>query len=89
MVTHLNIILGHDCSTSVIWPFTLNAFTFESCLCKCQPLQGWVSSELDFFLERDNRLPNLNASIRAQHKHETKMRAARVNGQNNEVKQGG
>ena len=32
MVTHLSIILGLDCLTSVIWQFTLTAFTFGSCL---------------------------------------------------------
>ena len=39
------------------------------------------------FSQRDNRIPNLNASIRAQHIHEPTMRAVRVNVQIIEVKQ--
>ena len=41
----------------------------------------------NFFPQRDNRIPNLNASIKAQHKHEPTMRAVRVNGKISEVKQ--
>ena len=41
----------------------------------------------NFFLQRDNRIPNLNTSTRAQHKHEPAMKAVRVNGQITEVKQ--
>ena len=40
-----------------------------------------------FFLQRDNRISHLNASIRAQHKHESTMRAVRVTDQITEVKQ--
>ena len=46
MVTHPTINLGHGCFTSVIWPFTITAFTFGLLL-----------------FQRDNRAPNLNASI--------------------------
>ena len=37
----------------------------------------------NFFSQKDNRIPNLNASIRAQHKHEPAMKAkaVRLNGQ--------
>ena len=42
---------------------------------------------LSLFPQRDNRIPNLNASIKAQHKHEPTMRAVRVNGEISEVKQ--
>ena len=31
MVTHLSIVHGFSCLTSVIWPFTLTALTFGSC----------------------------------------------------------
>ena len=41
----------------------------------------------NFFPQRDNRIPNLNASIKAQHKHEPIMRAVRVNGKISEVMQ--
>ena len=41
----------------------------------------------NFFAQRDNRIPNLNASIIAQHKHEPAMKAVRVNGQISEVMQ--
>ena len=41
----------------------------------------------NFFSQSDNRIPNLNASIRAQHRHEPKVKAMRVNGQITEVKQ--
>ena len=41
----------------------------------------------NFFLQRDNRISNLNASIRAQHRYEPKVKAVRVNGQITEVKQ--
>ena len=51
-------------------------------LCKCQPFQGWMSSK--FFSQRDNKIPNLNASIM----HNTSMmRAVRANGQITKVKQ--
>ena len=39
------------------------------------------------FSQRDNRIPNLNVSIRAQHKHGATMRELWVNGQITEVKQ--
>ena len=39
------------------------------------------------FSQRDNRIPNLNASIRAQHKHGPAKKAVRVNGKISEVKQ--
>ena len=43
---------------------------------------------MNFFPQRDNRIPNLNVSnIKAQHKHEPTMRAVRVNGKISEVKQ--
>ena len=42
---------------------------------------------LNFFSRRDNRIPNMNASIRAQHKHEPNVKAVRVNGQITEDKQ--
>ena len=42
---------------------------------------------LNPFSQRYNRIPNLNTSIRAQHKHEPTMRAVKVNGQITEVKQ--
>ena len=41
----------------------------------------------NFFSQRDKRIPNLNASIRAQHKHEPKVKAVRVDGQITEVEQ--
>ena len=41
----------------------------------------------NLFPQRDNRIPNLNASIIAQHKHEPAMKAVRVNGHITEVKQ--
>ena len=41
----------------------------------------------NFFPQRENRILNLNASIKAQHKHEPTMRAIRVNGKISEVKQ--
>ena len=40
----------------------------------------------NIFPQRDNRIPNMNASIRAQHKHEPAMKAVRVNGKITEVK---
>ena len=91
MVTHLSIsiILNADCLTSVKWPFTLTALTFGSCL-HCANVSyfkdGWAVN-FNFFPQRDNRIPNLNASIKAQHKHEPTMRAVRVNGKITHVKQ--
>ena len=42
----------------------------------------------NIFLQlRDNRIPNLNASIKAQHKNEPTMRTMRMNGKISEVKQ--
>ena len=41
----------------------------------------------NFFSQTDNRIPNMNASITAQHKHEPAMKAVRVNGIITEVKQ--
>ena len=76
MVTHLNIILNVDCLTSVKWPFTLAALTSGSCL---------YCANVSYF--KDGWAVNLNASIKAQHKHETTMRAVRVNGKITEVKQ--
>ena len=35
----------------------------------------------------DNKIPNLNASIRVQHWHEPTIRAVRVKGEISEVKQ--
>ena len=42
---------------------------------------------LTFFPQRHNRIHNLNASIKAQYKHEPTMREVRVNGKITEVKQ--
>ena len=41
----------------------------------------------NFFPQRDNRIPNMNASIRAQDKQEPALKAVRVNGKITEVKQ--
>ena len=49
-------------------------------------MQGCVSSEL-FFHKRIIGFPNLNGSIGAQHKHDSTMRAMRVNSQITEVMQ--
>ena len=39
----------------------------------------------NFFPQRDNRIPNLNASIKAQHKHDPTIGGVRVNGNISEV----
>ena len=41
----------------------------------------------NFSPQRDNRIPYMNASFTAQHKHEPEMKAVRVNGKISEVKQ--
>ena len=65
MVTHLNILLGPYCLTSLIWPFTLTAFTFGSCL-YCANVSyfkdGWAVNFV-FFSQMDNKTPQLNASV--------------------------
>ena len=40
----------------------------------------------NFFPQRENRIPNLNATIKAQHKHEPTMRVVRVYSKITEVK---
>ena len=64
MVTHPSII--HCCLTSVIWLFILTAFTFGSCLC-CVNVSHYKDGRAVnlFFLQSDNRIPNLNVSIRS------------------------
>ena len=89
MVTHHRFRLFLGCLTSEIGPFTLIALTFGSCL-YCANVShykdGWAVN-FSFFAQRDNRIPNLNASITAQHKHEPAVKAVRANGQITEVKQ--
>ena len=43
--------------------------------------------DFNIFAQGDRRIPNLNASITAQHKHEPAMKAVRVNGQITEANQ--
>ena len=89
MVTYLSISLNAGCLTSVKWPFTLTALTFGSCL-HCTNViyfkDGWAVN-FNFFPQTDNKIPNLNASSKAQHKHEPTMRAVRVKCKISEVKQ--
>ena len=89
MVTYLSIILNADCLTSVKCPFTLTASTFGPCLhcANVNYFKGGLAVNFNFFPQRDNRIPNLNASIKAQYKHESTMRLVRVNGKITEVKQ--
>ena len=72
MVTHLSTGKAHGCLTLLIWPFTLTALAFGSCLilCKCSPFQGWVEQLTLTFFQRDNGIPYMNASIKAQHRHD-------------------
>ena len=89
MVTHISIILNADCLTSVILPISLTALTFGSCL-DCANISyfkdGWAVN-FNIFPQQDYGIPNLNASIKAQPKHEPTKRAVRVNGKITEVKQ--
>ena len=65
MVTHLCTVHGLDYLTSVIWPFTLTAYTFGSCLYCANVshyMDGWAVNFV-FFSQRNNRIPKLNASI--------------------------
>ena len=67
-----------------IWPVILTAFPFGSCLyCAnvCHFKDGWAVNFVVFFTKKLKFLNN------AQYKHETTMRAVRVNGQITEVKQ--
>ena len=89
MATHHSITLNAECLTSVKWPFTLTALTFGPCLHFANISyfkDGWAVN-FNFYLQTDNRIPNLNASIKAQHKQEPTVRAVRVNGKITEVKQ--
>ena len=69
MATHHSITLNAECLTSVKWPFTLTALTFGPCLHFANISyfkDGWAVN-FNFYLQTDNRIPNLNASIKAQH----------------------
>ena len=76
------IAVNLDCLSSLIWPFNLTALSFELCMYCAN-----VSHYKDGWAVNFNRIPNLNTSIRAQHKHESTIRKVRVNGQITEVKE--
>ena len=90
MVTHLSAVKANGCLTLLILPFTLTALTFGSCLvlCKCLAITKMGGAvNFNFFHKGDNRIPYMNASIRAHHRHDPAMKAVRVNGHINKVKQ--
>ena len=90
MVTHLSIVHGLDCLTSVIWPFTLTALTFGLCW-KCADLMHWGRWRSYYPLVKKptkfTAHPSLKCLIFAQYQHEPKVKSVRLNGKITEVKQ--
>ena len=94
MVTHLSIIHGFGSSTSVIWPFTLTALIVASCL-RCALLRH-LNSEFyfQFFAKKQTKNKtkfSAHLSLKwvtfAHYQHKPKVKAVRVNGWINKVKQ--
>ena len=70
---------------SKIWLICLHFWIMlDHCANVSHYKDGWT---FNFFPQRDDRIPYMNVSIWAQHKHKPAMKAVRVNGKITEVKQ--
>ena len=81
--------LSVDCLTSVIFPFTLTAFTAGSCLC-CAVIEAFMLGILLSLCGKKLKFtahPSLKWLTFAQYQQDPKVKAVRVNGKISEVKQ--
>ena len=78
MVTHLRISLGLELlNFSNLAIHSCPSLLGPACIVQIN-VSHYKANIIFFFSQRDIRISNLNASIRAQHKHEPTVRAAQL-----------